>query len=84
MKSLDTLDGFEDIHLVAAASYFGIPIESIDRTSAYGKVTFYFCKSKELDELVRSYWNGSVAVEPRRFAYCIRDIKARINTRNID
>jgi len=65
-----------DLALATALSLFH-PIESVDKTDLR-RVCFVFRRSKELDELIESYWNGSLSVEPQRYFGQLKNIKTRI------
>lgn len=65
-----------DLALAATLSLFH-PIESVDKSQPQ-RVVFVFKRSHELDELVESYWGGSLSVEPQRYFSQLKNIKTRI------
>lgn len=65
-----------DLALTAVLSLF-YPIESVDSTDPR-RTCFVFRSSKELDELIESYWNGNLKIEPQRYFTQLKNIKTRI------
>lgn len=43
------------------------------------ELTFMFDPSPDLDILVKSYWDKSLSVEPRRLLSTLRELKRRIH-----
>lgn len=68
-----------DLGLCATLDYFGFPIiETMQDPQDTTKVIMVFNKTKDIEDLIKEYWSGSVAVEPKRFWSITRDIKSRI------
>ena len=65
-----------DLALATALSlYFSIKkIEAITPRQA----RFVFQKSKQLDKLVRDYWQGKVKVEPQTYFNKLKNVKSRL------
>lgn len=47
----------------------------------YPKVIFIFLKTKELEEAITGFWEGSLRVEPKSYWSALREIKSRIRMR---
>lgn len=65
-----------DLALVATISLFH-PIESVDKSHPQ-RVVFVFKRSKDLGELIESYWSGNLKIEPQRYFAQLKNIKTRI------
>jgi len=65
-----------DLCLGATLSLFS-PILSIDFEDS-GKGIFTFEQSKKNNELVESYWNGTLLVKPIEFFQQLKVLKSRI------
>lgn len=63
--------------LVCTLVYLGYKIESIDRRDE-PRANFIFKREDGLDQAIQSYWKGELMVEPKRFYYCQREIKAML------
>ncbi len=70
---------FEDLNLVSCLSLLGFPILTVD-SRKYPQVSFIFSKTKELEETVESFFNGSLVVEPKSYWAKIRELKSRIKS----
>lgn len=58
---------------------FGFPIVKMKEDSNdYSKVIFFFLKTKELEQTIAGFWEGSLRVEPKSYWSAIREIKSRI------
>jgi len=66
----------ENLALATAISLW-FPLESIDRANPR-KVRFEFLQSKQLDELIESFWKHEVRVEPLEFFNALKALKSRI------
>jgi len=65
-----------DFALIAALSLFQ-PIERIDRKNLK-RITFTFKKNKKLLEIIDSYWQGELKVDPLKYFTQLKNIKTRI------
>lgn len=63
--------------LVCTLVYLGFKIESIERKDQ-PRANFIFQRKKGMDQVIKSYWKGKLSVEPKRFYYCQREIKAML------
>ena len=66
-----------DLGLITVLSLY-FPIVSIKRQPNSRKAFFSFKQSKELSDLIQSYWRGDLRVEPRAYFDQLRTIKARL------
>lgn len=68
-----------DMSLAGCLVTLGFPVISFDRDpSEYPKVKMVFEKSKEIEEVIKNFFNGSLLVEPKSYWNAIREIKSRI------
>jgi len=65
-----------DLCLVTTISQF-LPILEVDGTNSKRSL-FSFSESPELSEIITTYWNGSIRVEPKQFFNQLKLIKSRI------
>ncbi|MCX6706390.1 MAG: DUF5659 domain-containing protein, partial [Candidatus Woesebacteria bacterium] len=65
-----------DLALVTTLSLF-YPIKSVDRSQPK-RIFFLFKNSKGLDELIKSFWNGILRIEPQKYFNQLKNIKTRI------
>lgn len=65
-----------DLALSASINLF-LPLIGIEKSDT-NRVTFLFDHSSAAEKLIRGFWSGSLAVEPRAFFEKIRELKARI------
>jgi hypothetical protein len=54
------------------------PIDSLDRTNPK-QVEFMFERSKELDQLIESYWKEELKLEPKKLFKKKKELMSRIN-----
>ncbi len=69
-----------DLAMVAAVSLF-LPIEAIDKTDRR-RAYFVFRKSQELDQLLETFWNHTLKVEPRAYFDQLKALKTRLYEQN--
>ena len=55
----------------------GIPLDSVIKNSE-GKSIFVFSRQDNLDQILESFWNKSLAIEPNLLWESIRFLKSRI------
>ena len=68
-----------DMNLSGSLVVLGFPIIAFDRNQKeFPKVGMVFKKTKELEQAVQDYWNGTLLLEPKAFWNAIREIKSRI------
>ncbi len=79
MKYLDENEYFstKDMALATTISYFGYPIEDIDKDDP-SRSSFIFKRNKKLDELVQGFWSNSLKVSPLAFFNSLRSIKTQL------
>ncbi|MFA5348987.1 MAG: DUF5659 domain-containing protein [Candidatus Paceibacterota bacterium] len=65
-----------DLALATAISLF-YPLEAIDKQNPR-KARFLFKRDSGLDELIESYWQGELKVEPQAYFNALRQVKARL------
>ena len=65
-----------DFALITTLSLFH-PICSVDKTDPK-RALFAFKRDKNLTELIESYWQGELKVDPQKFFNQLREIKNRI------
>ena len=61
---------------VVLSLYFSIV--SINRQPNSRKVFFSFEQTKELSDLIQTYWRGELRIEPKTYFDQLRTIKARL------
>ena len=49
--------------------------------SEYPKVRFVFRKTKELEDAIANFWDGSLRVDPKRYWSATREIKSQIRNK---
>ncbi len=54
------------------------PIISINRQPNTRKAFFSFEQTKELSDLIQTYWRGELRIEPKTYFDQLRTIKARL------
>lgn len=80
-KYLDVEDqvSYFDMNLSGSLVVLGFPIIAFDRNAKeFPKVGMVFKKTKELEQAVQNYWDGTLLLEPKAFWNAIREIKSRI------
>lgn len=65
-----------DLNLAAVIS-LSFPMQEINRGNPR-KVQFIFEENKEIEELIKKYWNKELKVEPQEYSNQLRLIKNRI------
>jgi hypothetical protein len=78
---IDTEDqvSYFDMNLSGSLMVLGFPIIAFDRNpKEFPKVGMVFKKTKELEQAVQNYWDGTLLLEPKAFWNAIREIKSRI------
>lgn len=65
-----------DMALATAISLY-FPIDAIDNRDP-NKVEFQFQRSKELEQVIESYWRNELRVSPQDYFYQLRSLKTRI------
>jgi len=68
-----------DLALSATISLW-YPLDCVDKTDPQ-KVTFIFKRDDNLDQLIESFWRGSLKVEPQMYFNQLKAIKSRIYAR---
>jgi hypothetical protein len=78
-KILKENDYFEtsDLALCATLCCYGYCIEAIDKQNPR-KAIFLIKRDKQLDDLIQKYWTHQLKVEPMSFFNFLKEIKARI------
>lgn len=76
LKENDYLES-QDLPLCATLCCFGYRIEAINRQNPQ-KVIFLIKRDRELDDLIQKYWTHQLRVEPMSFFNFLKEIKARI------
>ncbi len=66
-----------DLGLTTVLSLY-FPIVSINRSPNSHKAFFSFEQTKELNNLIQSYWRGELRIEPKTYFDQLRTIKARL------
>ncbi len=70
-----------DISLASCLVVLGFPIIAFNRDPKdFPKVGMVFKKTKELEQMVQNYWNGTLLVEPKTFWNTSRELKSRIRS----
>lgn len=62
---------------LAATIALSLPLDSVDKTIPT-KAQFIFKRSKELDELIESYWKRELKVEPQMYFQSLKILKNRL------
>jgi hypothetical protein len=65
-----------DLALTTTLSIF-FPIEAIDKKNPY-KAQFSFKQSKDLERIIKNYWDGKLKIEPKMFFNQLKIIKSRL------
>jgi len=65
-----------DLALATALSLF-CPIEALEKIDSH-RAYFVFKEDRELDELLKKYWQRKLKVEPQTFFNQLKIIKARL------
>ncbi|MDP3697161.1 MAG: DUF5659 domain-containing protein [Candidatus Taylorbacteria bacterium] len=77
-ETLNKNDFYQTADLALAAVIFlSYPLEAIERQNPR-KAQFLFKRGSQLDELIESYWQGGLKVEPQAYFNALRVIKARL------
>lgn len=71
-----------DINLAAALLCLGYDVTGID-PSNFGRVAFFFEKTKELDDAVSLYWRDELKVSPKIYMYHRKELLTRISRNDI-
>ena len=66
-----------DLALAAALVAAGFTVDSIEKAS-YGKASFVFDRSDDLDTAVNRYWADGLRVNPKAYFDVIKHLKTRI------
>ena len=66
-----------DLGLTVVLSLY-FPIISINRQANSKKAYFSFEQTKELSNLIQTYWRGELRIEPKTYFDQLRTIKARL------
>mgnify|MGYP006923428821 FL=1 len=69
---------YETFDLVEASvlKYYSQKLECINKTQK--RAVFSFIKDDQTDQLLKSYWERVLQVEPYAFSQCMRDVKDRL------
>jgi len=70
-----------DLNLSAVLVANGFPLEYILKDDL-SKATFYFLKSKQLDELIDKYWRLELVIEPHDLFNSLKALKNRMYSEN--
>lgn len=65
-----------DLSLSSALLCKGFTLESVKKLQP--KSQFLFYKSEKLDETIKDFWAGKLAVEPKSYFNCLKEIKSRL------
>lgn len=65
-----------DLDVAAMLVAKGYAVVSVDKVNK--KANFLFQKTREMDQLIRDYWQGQLDVNALAFATARRDLKSRI------
>ena len=68
-----------DLPLCATLCCYGYSIEAIDKQNP--KAIFLIKRNEQLDDLIQKYWTHQLRVEPMSFFNFLKEIKARIYSR---
>jgi hypothetical protein len=66
-----------DLPLAGALCVLGFMVEEVEKVNPKRSV-FIFDNSKELEKAVNDYWAGRLTVEPQKYFYQLKNLKARI------
>ncbi len=66
----------KDLCEAAVLKYFSHKLECVDRTQR--RVEFYFIEKEETVELLKSYYQRTLQVEPYAFFQCLKELKDRL------
>lgn len=75
-KLLNDYYSTSDLALTTAISLW-YPVDSIDKADPQ-KAIFLFKREQKLDELIETYWQGKLRVEPQTYFNQLRNIKSRL------
>ncbi len=68
-----------DMSLVSCLVALEFPVIAFNRDPKdYPKVKMIFKKTKELEETINNFWNGSLRIEPKTYWNAIREMKSRV------
>jgi hypothetical protein len=67
-----------DMPLAGSLYYANFPLEAVDRTNS-PRAEFVFKRDSEVDDVVQAHWTNQLKVEPKRYAACLKEIKARLH-----
>ena len=76
-KMIPNLYQCADLGLTVVLSLY-FPIVSINRQPNSHKAYFSFEQTKELTDLIQTYWRGELRIEPKTYFDQLRTIKARL------
>lgn len=68
-----------ELPLVATLSYLGFKIIALN-TNHEGRVFFLFETAENLNNAIRDYWDGKLAIEPKVFWALSRELKSRMRS----
>lgn len=66
-----------DLTLATTLILHGFIIERMNLENP-SRATFEFKKTKDIQDIIEKFWRGDITVEPRKFNYTLRELKARI------
>lgn len=78
-ENIDGVIEFKDINLVGCLAVLGFPILTVD-SKEYPHCNFLFKKTKELINVVKNFYDGTLLIEPNNLMAKIREIKSRIES----
>ena len=76
-KMTNNLYQCSDLGLTTVLSLY-FPIVSINRPPNSRKAFFSFEQTKELINLIQTYWRGELRIEPKTYFNQLRTVKARL------
>jgi|GEM_PF-3941086 len=72
-----------DFNLCCTLVFLGFPVLTTYKDKYDPeRISFVFHKTNELTESMQKFWNGLLAVEPKRYWSITREMKARVKSSN--
>ena len=61
--------------------YFGIPLQAFERDpQSPQKLIFIFKRTRDMDEILRNFWEDTLQVSPKRWHALSRELKSRVRS----
>ena len=68
-----------EMSLISCLVALEFPVVAFDRDpKEYPKVKIIFKKTKELEETINNFWNGTLRIDPKTYWNAIREMKSRV------